>query len=200
MRITTVALTTLTLAGAAAAHEIEFLDVPLNGDLVVLPDDPDPPSGSGSDATGIANLILDEDTADFTFDLEVFGIFPDELDNTHGGNNSAIHIHAGGPTERGPIIIDVQWFALNEPGGFLTETADGFIMHAEGRVTSVQGNHDTGFSTPEIFEFIENSTSYITVHDFRFPTGAIRGNFIVPTPSSLALLAIGAVATTRRRR
>lgn len=194
-----VALAAASAAATAHAQIAEYLDVPLDGPRVVLPADPMPPSGSGSPSTGVADFTVDLDAATFSFDLDVTGISVADFDNTHGGNDSAIHVHVGDEFSRGAIIVDVQWYAMTQPGGLLEDTADGFRMHAEGEITALQGMHDTGFSVAEILGFVGSDTTYITVHDLTYPTGAIRGNFI-PAPSAAAVLGLGGLMMTRRRR
>ena len=70
-----------------------------------------PTHGSASAATGTVDLVVDTVTGDIAFDLQVTGIDSSALDSTHGGNNTAIHVHLAGPDERGPIILDVHHWA-----------------------------------------------------------------------------------------
>lgn len=187
-------------AAGATADTLSFDDVLLNGEQVVIPRDPDPPSGTDSDAIGFANFVVDLDAETFSFDLDVDGIFIGELSG-RAGNDTAIHVHRGGPLERGPIIIDLHWYALNQPNGLLVDTDDGFMLHAEGAITSVQGNEDTELTVPEILDFIAGDRSFVMVHDVEYPSGAIRGNFVVvPTPATAVMLGVGGLAATRRRR
>ncbi len=200
MRMSTVAVAALgAVSASGGAQVIAFEDVVLNGDLVVIPADPDPPSGTDSDATGLATFVVDEDNQTFSFDLVVDGIFTSEFSG-RGNNNTSIQVHRGGPLERRPMIIDVHWYALNEPGGVIVDTADGFMLHAEGDIRSMQGDQNIGLTPEEIIEQIRDVGSFVMVHDQEFPTGAIRGNFIVPAPSSVALLGLGGLIATRRRR
>ena len=163
----------------------------LNGAAVVNPDDtPDnAPTGTASDGKGFAALTVKDDgggNVTFDFRLDVQGIPFGSLDNTHGGNDTAVHIHRGGPTERGGIIIDVQYFAEDTNFGTVTTNGSNFTFDIkDAPLTQVQGGHDTTFTPAAIVDFLDNSEAYITVHDNTFPTGTIRGNFTGPSADPL---------------
>jgi len=149
---------------------------------VVRPPELRPPTfGTGSASIGEASLAVNSVTSRFSFDLEVEGIDPDALDDSHGENGTAIQIHRGSPDGLGPVILDVHHFARQgapETDG-VEATEGGFRLHAEGHVAQLQGSLDTGFSVPQIVDFLRGDEAYVTVRTVTeplFQAGEIRGN------------------------
>lgn len=153
----------------------------LDGAQVVRPEGFRPPDlGSGSAATGIADLTIDTATGEFQFALEVEGIDPNTLDNTVGENFTAIHVHLGTPETVGPFLIDVHHFARvdAQDANGLVPTGNGFSLTASGVVDQEQGLVNVGFARPEIISFLRSQTAYVTIHTTRnslFRAGEIRG-------------------------
>lgn len=145
-----------------------------------------PALGTGSAATGTADLTVDVDSGRFTFELDVDGIDPAVLDNTHGANGTAAHVHWGIPGISGPIFLDVHHFAreLAPDTNGIVATDDGFTMHAQGFLTRIQGGQDTNFAIEEVLGFLAGESAYITIHTTTnelYRSGEIRGNFrVVP--------------------
>lgn len=151
------------------------------GQVVRPPEFRPPALGTGSVSIGEASLAVNTVTRRFSFDLDVEGVTPDALDDSHGDNLTAIHIHHGSPDGLGSMILDVQYFARQGAPGMtgLTATARGFRLHAEGHVAEQQGSLDTGFSVSQIIDFLRGEQSYVTVRtvtDPLFEAGEIRGN------------------------
>jgi hypothetical protein len=150
------------------------------GQVVRPPEFRPPSSGTGSAGIGEASLALNTVTNRFSFDLEVEGIDPEALDDSHGANLTAIHIYQGSPDSVGPLILDVHHFARQgAPATDGVESTDGgFRLHAEGHVAQLQGSLDTGFSAPQIIDFLRRDQSYVTVRTMTEPLlreGEIRG-------------------------
>ena len=171
------------------AHDVDplarllVLTARLDGDQVVRPEAFRPPdTGSGSDATGFARIQVDSQTGSFDFDLWVSGISPGALDQTHGPNETAFHLHLGGPDERGPILIDLHDYARRSGGadGGVTPTEDGFEVHFHGDFFQLQGELDTGFGLEHVRDAFRSERVFIAIHtttNALFRTGEIRGNF-----------------------
>jgi hypothetical protein len=95
------------------------------------------------------------------------------------GNTTAAHIHAPAPPGvNAPVILPLP---LNPPSG----TAGSIMLM------------DAPLSEANI-QNILGGLAYVNIHTVQFPGGEIRGQ-IVPEPSSLALLVIGALALAFRR-
>jgi hypothetical protein len=150
---------------------------------VVRPGPFQPPVfGTGSAGVGDAFLEVNPINGDFLFDIEIDGVTPEDIDNSIGANLTGLHIHKGFPDMRGPIIIDVHYFAREAfpaTNGF-TATENGFRMHADGTLAQIQGLEDTGFTVEEIVDILQTPEAFVAVHTSEnelTKTGAIRGNF-----------------------
>lgn len=179
-------LTVAALVGACAlattlfAHEATYV-ANMTGDQVI---NPDFTMGSGSTATGFLRLQSDEITQVFdVLELTVHGISPSDLDQSHGPNNTAIHIRfdtsgqGGGPADD-PIVIDLGWY-IGAGFGALTATADGFQVTISGEVLEIQGaymmTNDTGMTPADVLTAVEDGLTYIQIHTVAHPDGDIRG-------------------------
>ena len=151
---------------------------------VVRPGTFQPPAlGTGSPGVGVAHLVVDLDTSTFSFDIEIDGINPADIESSIGANLTGLHVHTGTASMRGPIIIDVHHYAreaLPATNG-IVEIPGGFRMHAEGTLGRVQGLEDTGLTTQELVDILSTpGGSFVAVHTSENEltrTGAIRGNF-----------------------
>ncbi len=141
-----------------------------------------PVFGTGSPGTGSSMLAVDTRTGEFTFDLEIEGIDAADLDNSIEANSTALHVHNGDSDRRGPILIDVHYFArqaLPESNG-VTVTDRGFRVRSTGLVTRVQGALSTMFSPQEAIGVLLDGTVFVAVHTTQNDltrTGAVRGNY-----------------------
>jgi hypothetical protein len=185
------------LAAPAAAHEVAYT-CDLNGANVVPP--------SGSTATGHAELEADEHA--LVFDILTFtidGIFPADLDNSHGANATAIHVHQmghhGAASLHDPILIDLGWY-ISAGFGTMTATATGMDITISGVLTGIQGAYDmetaTGLTPDDVFHEMEHGSTYIQVHTLTHPSGAIRGNLVPEMPVSVDATSWGEVKSAYR--
>jgi hypothetical protein len=165
-------------AAPAAAHEVA---------LVAMLDGAQ--AGSGSTATGTLDMQIDEHSAVFdVLSLAVDGIFVGDLDNNHGVNGTAIHVHldAHGLRHEDPMLIDLGWY-INAGFGTITPTATGFQATISGVLTGVQGLYDmqteTGLTPDDVFHEMEMGETYIIVHTASHPSGEIRGHITTPPVS-----------------
>ena len=130
---------------------------------------------AGSTSTGFGTVIFYTVTTDlgtkYFFATNVFNITPADLDNTHGPNNTAFHIHRGFPGGGGPILIDVDF------EGDQVESANGMVAYGAKDLELTQGAYTAPFTEAEILSFLDTGEAYIALHTVANPTGAIRGNF-----------------------
>jgi uncharacterized protein (TIGR03382 family) len=180
---TLTALAVVSTLGAAASADVFEYNFFLSGDQEVPPAD--------THAVGAAQLLYNSDTQTFSLDVMVFGIGLDDLLGV-GPNSTPIHIHNAPAGSNGPIVIDL---------GFI----DSFFEDGQGIRFSVTdqpfgGTYGDIVSDPDVNQaelFARNL--YVNIHTESFPSGELRGQ-IIPSPASLALLGLGGLAATRRRR
>ena len=131
---------------------------------------PVPPTGSL--ATGIASIEINTSTRD----IHVEGSF-------EGLEGDVLFGHLHGPADFGqssPLVI----FALQIDGDFMRSGT----FSADVRVNQFQ------------FNAIMDSRTYLNIHSVAHPSGEIRGQVVVPAPSTLAgIMGFGLIATRRRR-
>lgn len=161
----------------------------LNGDNAV-PANP-------SSAAGFAFINIDQ--VQQTMDILMFvgGIALGDLLGV-GPNNTAVHLHRGGPGSTGPIIADLGFtgtiFAIS--GGF-------GLFGADLQLGGVQGGLDTGLTAAQVIAAILADDTYLNIHTTASPGGEIRGNVATPEPAAISLLGLGVLGVgliTRRRR
>lgn len=191
------------------AHEVLYTAM-LDGHQVI---NSDGSQGSGSLATGNLSLQSDEDLLIFdVLEFNVEGLHLADLDNSHGPNGTAIHVHfdemaagGGGHTaQRGvhhdPIVIDLGWY-LREFGS-LADTPTGMHGTVSGLLTSLQGDYDmtatTGLTPGDVLMAVEMGQTYIQVHSISHPEGDIRGAILPEDATPVQLTTWGAVKAILR--
>ncbi|MEM7201149.1 MAG: CHRD domain-containing protein [Planctomycetota bacterium] len=105
--------------------------------------------------------------------LSVIGIDGSQLDKTHGGNQTAVHIHSGAPGSAGPFIFD---------SGFWGTRADylgGFLMLSVGFYTQYQGAHNTGLTTAQIVGILQSGDVFCNIHTQTYRPGEIRADLSI---------------------
>jgi hypothetical protein len=114
-----------------------------------------------------------------TDELDVFVSFHDLSSPA-----TAAHIHFGGPTVNGPIILPFPSFPNATDGTYST------ILTA----ADLRPNPGVGINTfADAVNAIQTGNTYVNIHDAVFPGGEIRGQLsLIPEPASLISLAIGA--------
>lgn len=152
------------IAAQANAEIISLIDIELNGFQTV-------PS-TGSLATGLASVLIDTETRDFTVTGEFSGLEGDVLFG---------HLHGrAGFGETSNLI----YMPLLIEGDFMRSGT----FHASQRLSASQ------------LSVILDSRSYLNIHTTAFLGGEIRGQIVVPAPGGLSVLALGGLVVTRRRR
>jgi serralysin len=103
------------------------------------------------------------------------------------------HIHAAPRGSNGGIV-----FGMKDPNH---DTDDLVINPATGRITGVwDGTEGNGTNLAAQLANLMNNGLYFNVHTPDFPGGEIRGQIMIPEPSSAALLGIAGLVVARGRR
>jgi len=170
------------LASTASGDIIEF-NFFLSGDQEVPPAD--------TDATGAGTFLYDTDTQTFDIQLQVFGIGLDDLMGV-GPNETPVHIHLAPAGANGPIVIDLGFVGEFEEDNLGIEYFETDVP--------IGGEFGDVMSDPDENEMaLFNENLYVNIHTMDFPAGELRGQ-IIPAPGALALIGLGGLAMTRRRR
>lgn len=140
-----------TLAGVAAAdgHIVQLESQLLGSNEVMNPGDPD--------GSGFARVTLDDEALEVCFDISSEGI----------ALPTAAHIHRGGATSNGPVLVNLDYPANGSSGCVPTDIVT--------------------------IRMIENAPSlfYVNVHTAEFMPGAIRGQLAMSTSTSTATGSVG---------
>lgn len=157
-------LVLLIAAGARAQSEpIEVISLLGGGDVV--------PDGVLTGAFGIASLIINEDTRDITFELQVFNL-PTGL--------SGAHIHVGAPGIGGPVLYDLRPTQVRQTGDLVLTGTLG--------VASLTTHADLGIrDVDDALESIIGLEAYIDVHTDGHGDGEIRGLLLISMADSMAV-------------
>ena len=125
-----------------------------------------------SPATGLATVIVDTETRDILIDGSFSGLL---------GTLTFGHIHGPADADQNsPIVI----FPLD----FVTDDGHSGTFSLDAHLTQFQ-----------LGAFLDSRT-YLNLHSSEFRDGEIRGQIVVPSPSGLGLLSVGAMFAVRRRR
>lgn len=151
-----------------------------------------PPRATPATGTGWAEY--NTDTHELTVHLE----WMDLLDPA-----AASHIHvAAAAGENGPVAVDFVPVGFpNVVSGSFTHTfnLDDSASYGAGFLGSFGG--DVNAARLAVLAGMVEGRSYFNIHTPTFPPGEIRGNIsLVPEPTTMALLGLGAAAAFLRRR
>ena len=183
------AAATLAFAGAAHAHEVVYT-ASLDGPSEAPP--------NASPGIGFSTLTIDLDLLTMRVQADFSGLI---------GTTSAAHIH--GPTMdpgtgTASVMTPVPTFP-GFPSGVTSGTYDmTFDLTASSTynpafVTSSGGT--IGQAMNAMLLALEEGKAYLNIHTSAFPGGEIRGFYqLVPAPGALAMLGMGGLLATRRRR
>lgn len=147
---------------------------------------------------GFATFVVNDAQTSITFTAQIFNIdvtgsqTPDTNDNL-----TAAHIHAG-PNVTPATNAGVVWgffgtpFNDNNPNDSLVVPfTTGVGGTFSGKWDAPEGNNTTLAAQ---LPFILTERAYINFHTTQFGGGEIRGALVVPEPSSIVMLGMGAVA------
>ena len=139
--------TSILIAGTAVAAEVTLLAELSSANEVVAEGDPDPRELG---VTGKAWVVIDDETGEVCWEIESDGI------NQESGAAAAAHIHVGGPTENGDVVVPLS---VNADG-----SGEGCVM-ADMAVAQAILDNPPGY--------------YVNVHSTNYPAGVMRGQLMV---------------------
>ena len=153
------------------------------------------PDATGSAATGVAILEVNETDKTFGMDLVVSGINAADLLGV-GPNSSPIHIHSAPAGMNGGIVIDLGYLVDQSLATLTPLGTFGFQLTVP--AGTAFGGDQGGVSSSvddNLADFLVDGL-YINIHTTSFGGGEIRGQIdaIVPEPGSLALAALAMIA------
>ncbi len=133
-----------------------------------------------TDATGKARITV-RNNGNVNFTLRVKGIFIDQLLPIPGVG--PVHLHEGAVGENGDIVLPFPNF------DWYTPTNRGFKLQVKNLAAPAN-----------LADLIKDGMVYINVHTFANTSGEIRGQLMVPEPSTVALLGISGLLLLARRK
>lgn len=151
-----------------------------------------PPVDSPATGTGVA--LFDTDTLMLTVHLTWENLVAPAV---------ASHIHVLTPPDlTGPVAVDFVpvGFPSDQTGEFHhTFDLDNAASYGGAFLASFGGDVDAARAA--VIAGLIEGRAYFNIHSTQFPAGEIRGNItLIPEPTTLALLGLGAVAALIRRR
>lgn len=140
--------------------------------------------GTGSSATGLATLMLNNTMDELSMEISFEGLITDDI--------TAFHIHVGEAGVNGPVA-----FGLVAPN----HDADGDFMDLGTGFVSQWDANDTGLTLGSQLDNLLNAGLYFNAHTSAFPGGEIRGQIRqIPEPSLVGLVGAAVTALFARRR
>jgi hypothetical protein len=190
-RLLFAAVAAVGFAGASAAHAtVVSFTAPLSGPAESPP--------NASPGTGLSQV--DFDTVAHT--MHVHTSFSGLL-----GNTTASHIHSATAVPgAGTAIVATQLpsftgFPLGVTSGTFDNTFDMTLASSYNPAFITAHGATPASAEAFLLQSCMDGTAYMNVHSTSFPGGEIRGFLqVVPAPGTAALLALGGVLATRRRR
>lgn len=163
--------------------------------------------------TAVATFTLDAAQENLSYSVEVFGLDlkPESANRTGFSDITAIHVHNGFFGSSGPHVLNIFGVPSEDDAeavfDFNNETLSGVYNDADAidPTTGALFDQNSPLTTKLFSNFVDDLLAgqlYLAIHTAGQDGNiAIRGQIIaVPEPSSVALLAIGALCGLARRR
>lgn len=179
----------LAFAGIASAHEVVYA-VNLDGPSEAPP--------NASPGTGFATITFDLDLVTMRVETSFSGLL---------GNVTASHIH--GPTTDpftgtasvATALPSFPDFPLGGTSGVYDHTFDMTLASSYNPAFITASGGTISGALTRLLAAAAEGKAYLNIHTSAFAPGEIRGFLTpVPAPSAAALLGLGGLAATRRRR
>lgn len=172
------AIGALSVVGASASAQVVTIGPFALAGTQEVPANASPAIGSGT-------LNLNITTGDFTLDYSFSGLT---------GTVTVAHFHRALPGVNGGVVY---WLAASGAPNSLPTTLMSPSLPTG--VTSHGPASGVGVFSPTLIGDALAGRLYMNVHTTAFGGGEIRGQ-VVPTPGALALIGLGGLVATRRRR
>jgi len=140
-------------APAQAAQQTQDYDANLTGSMQVPP--------VTTNATGLAELELNDDGDEISYDIQV--------EDIEGATQA--HIHQGSEGENGDVVVSL--FNSSEPTDVNDGTLEDGDFTSEDFVGPLQGQNMSA-----LVELMDNGQAYVNVHTEANPDGEIRGTIV----------------------
>jgi hypothetical protein len=202
LRLTIFVATAVSLfVASAGAHASIILGANLTNSQENPPTTPTLVGGGARPASfGFASFVINDALTAMSFTATIFNIdFTGSQTADVNDNLLNAHIHAG-PTAVPGSNAPVVWGFFGSPFNDLNSLTPPFdcVAFATGVGGTCAGTWDAsegnGTTLTAQLPNILSGHSYINFHTTQFTGGEIRGALVVPEPSSLALLGVGALA------
>lgn len=144
-------------------------------------------AGTGSSATGLATLLLNDAMTELTMSIEFDGITTADI--------TSFHIHIAPAGANGGVA-----FGLVSPN---SDTNGDFMDLGNGFFSVWDGAEGQGTTLADQLDNLFNEGLYFNAHTAAFPGGEIRGQILrgaVPEPSSAFILGMGFIGLFSRRK
>lgn len=180
----------LAVAGLSAAANAQVYN------WTVLMDGPSEAPPNASPATGLALITWDTVAHTMTLDITFQGLL---------GGTSAAHIH--GATSMTPgvgtagVATTTPYFAgwpIGSTSGSYNIVLDMTLASSYNNAFITANGGTVAGAESTLLNLMLTNRAYFNIHSTAFPGGEIRG--FIPTPGAAALLGLGGLIATRRRR
>ena len=154
---------------------------------------------------GDATLVLSADLTQLTMTINIFNIDVNgsQTPGDTNDNLAAAHIHSpGAPGANASVVWGFVGMPFHNTDMDLTITP--FVGQVGGTFTVIWDSGEASGGLAAHLNSIRNGTAYLNFHTVQNGGGEIRGQILVPEPSTVALLSIGAIGAAvgvwKRRR
>lgn len=175
----------MSLGITTSVQAAQFFRANINGLNIV-------PNPTNSEATGVANLRLNDDQTALSYEIILDGL---NLDNTPNGTVNKIHFHLGASHESSPFHILNIYGPEDDDQAIFNNSIDHIIVRGiwdnSDACVDINCNTDPD-TTKALSDYLDELLAhqiYVNIHTTDFPSGEIRGQ-IVSVPESSTLLGL----------